>query len=383
MTEAGQIYNFYLIVTPGFEEIAARELRDWQVTVEPVLSRGGIEVALPLSEGLALNRVLKVPTRILMRVADFGCRDFPKLYKKISNLPWMNWIDDSQPVEFHATTKTSRLKMKKRIESTCEDGRKFYLKKRGAPAVKPAEAKTEAQTVFVRFEDDVCFVSLDTSGEILHKRGLRPLSSDAPLRETIAASLLLYLESFGMPKDGVELVDPMTGGGTFLMEAAGLRGPVSSRKFAFDRWVNQTKEVYRAKTVSPYTSFVGFEADAKTRLAAAENLTGAVGDKPLQLIEADFFSASPLPRGKKRWLIANPPYGERIRVEGRLSEYYERLFVAAENVVQPERVLFLLPEKIQPLKLKFPVSWEQVGHIRFSNGGLPVMALVCGRKTST
>ena len=388
--------NFYVIVTPGFEELAASEIQDWCADQFPdlklLVGRGGIEFTLPLRAGCELNRVLKTPTRILVRLADYGCRDFPKLFKKMSSFPWHEWVSDETPIEFHATSKSSRLAIKKRIEETCLDGRKAALKKRGVGMPK---SEISAVTVYVRFEDDICWVSLDTSGEILHKRGLRPLSSDAPLRETVAANLLRYLESFDAENFGaessssdgkIELVDPMTGGGTFLIEAALARRAILSRQFAFENFVvfagagKAVGEKAISKSKDPYSSFVGFESDAKVLRAAADNLNLVRESRTIKLIEADFFEAEALVPGPRRWLIANPPYGERIRVEGKLSDFYERLFLAAEAKVKPERALFILPEKVNPKGLKIPPEWSVLGEKRFLNGGLAVFAMVYGRR---
>ena len=380
------VREFYFIVAPGFEELAQAELRDWLPTVESKTERGGVTAQLPLGIGLSLNTVLKIPSRILVRMADFGCRDFPKLFKKMQNFAWDQWFGDSVGVEFHATSKTSRLALKKRIEETAADGRKAYRKKRGASPL--AEGAPQV-TVFIRFENDICFVSLDTSGELLHKRGLRPLSSDAPLRETIAAALLRLLE-VPAPLDeaggeAVELVDPMTGAGTFLMEAAILRKVMSQRKYAFENLLPtlrlEDKQKWLTQSIDVYGSFAGFDTDAKTLAAAAENLNRVSEARKIQLFETDFFEAEPLPPAR-RWLIANPPYGERIRIEGPIGQYYENLFIAAERVVQPERALFILPEKAHPARLKRPRNWRVLTELRFSNGGLPVIAVVfaCARK---
>jgi putative N6-adenine-specific DNA methylase len=396
--------EFYLIVTPGLEDLTAAEVRDWAPDLPQTLSRGGVTLHASLERGLALNAVLKTPSRILVRLADFGCRDFPKLHKKMAGFPWGSWVRDQMPLEFSASSRTSRLKVKKRIESTCLDGRKSYLKK-NAPATNPAtnpmmtSEAGEPATVFVRFEDDVCTVSLDTSGELLHKRGYRPLSSEAPLRETTAAALVRFLETCGeeMRTDrqerlSVELVDPMMGAGTFLMEAALMRRPVHSRSFAFERlqpWVQSGTEAVRmfgAASAEPYVSFRGYEENPKTLEAARENmktvqqLLGSQRPVSLHLAAGDFFDSEKLPAHPARWLIANPPYGERIRIKGKLSDFYEQFFQKSEELLQPEKALFLLPEKVRPQRLMRPSGWRILGEKRFLNGGIPVVALVFGRK---
>ncbi len=467
--EGGERWEFFLIVAPGLEVIAQRELAFWVPNAQPVVERGGITVHLPLAEGLQLNRCLKTVTRILLRMTSFGCRDFPKLFKKLSAFAWRDWLEDEVEVEFHASAHRSRLFVKKRIESTCIDARRAYLGQGKTGQGKTGQGKTgqgktgqgktgEGKTaakknqtaplakvdVFVRIIDDVCTLSLDTSGELLHKRGHRELSSEAPLRETIAAALLLLLEGHNASdKDivgnRIELVDPMTGGGTFLIEAAMLRKPIYGRSFAFEacapllaraqsqqkqyisdqppqRQSDQLRPEVSRKNINSfeYSSFVGLDLDSHALESARGNLLSLdpilSQEKQIKLICGDIFQASDLSKnligshlsdrdqpdrklpeenvsdgkvskmGLKRWLIANPPYGERIRVKGKLSDYYESLFAACETFAQPERACFLLPEKVSPMKLRAPSAWQRVEALRFSNGGLPVVALIFKRR---
>ena len=364
--------EFFLVVTPGLEWLAEAEVKEWFPQLEPKAIKGGVTVLAPLEVGFAFNRCLKTPTRVLVRLADFGCRDFPKLFKKMQNFPWENWVSDQTKIEFEATSRTSRLKMKKRIEHTCADGRMARLKKKGVAGGKGPQTAT----VLVRFEDDVAWVSLDTSGEILHKRGTRAMTADAPLRENLAASLLLLLESLGAFESGIELVDPMMGGGTFLLEASLLRKPIRTRSFAFEKFTMKLEPVtLQTAKPDPYASFVGIDLDPRALAAASENLV-KIGDKrPLALRNEDFFAAKPLKPGKRRWLIVNPPYGERLKVKGGLGGYYEKLLATCEQVVAPERACFLLPDKIDPTRLKAPRGWRLARAEKFSNGGIGVVAL--------
>lgn len=373
--------EFYLVVAPGLEELAARELRAWAPDLEFKAERGGLTLNTELARGLGLNGCLKIPTRILVRVAEFTCRDFPKLFKKTSALEWSKWISDDKPVDFKASSHGSRLFVKKRIEETCRDGRKAYLKKKGRAV--PAEG--EPLTVYVRLADDVCSISLDTSGERLHKRGHRELSSDAPLRESIAASLLWFMEGddgAANSKTRVELVDPMCGAGTFFLEASGLKAPVESRDFAFTTWGGS--EVARAEVPTEcasrdvYASFVGFDIEDKAAASARKNWESTKDRRPLTIHAGDFFSATKLAANatSARWVVCNPPYGERIGVEGKLSHFYEKLFDAVAEKIAPERACFLLPDRARPNELKLPKAWKKVAALRLSNGGLPVTALL-------
>ena len=127
-----------------------------------------------------------------------------------------------------------------------------------------------------------------------------------------------------------------------------------------------------------FNSFVGFERDTKAMAAAKENLRGHRGFK---FYPDDFFTANPLPEdGVRRWLFANPPYGERIKVKEPLGELYVRLFAAAERVVRPERACFLLPSKAVKGKFALPRGWKVLAKRPFLNGGIPVTAFVFGRE---
>jgi putative N6-adenine-specific DNA methylase len=269
------------------------------------------------------------------------------------------------------------------------DAWKARLKKLGRRPLS-GDANERRALVLIRFNDDVCTISLDTSGEILHKRGMRELVAEAPLRETTAAALLLMLEklapSQGAAPSEVELVDPMMGGGTFLIEARSLRDRVTSRSFAFEAMeplMAKKGETPKLTCARPpaYGRLVGYEADEKTYRAACENIKASdFSDGPgengfrRQLHCQDFFYAAPLVSGPERWLIANPPYGERLKIEGRLVDFYSDLFAQAERVAQPTRACFLLPAKASPTRLKLPSTWKRAGEQPFLNGGIAVIA---------
>lgn len=367
-------HDFFVICTPGLEHVTSFEIKNWFPSASPRAERGGVAVAMSLGEGLALNRVLKTATRVLLRLAIFGCRDFPKLFKKVSGFPWEEWLDDRADVEFNASTHGSRLKMKKRIEETCRDGRIARLKKRG----RPHGYTLGNASVYVRIDDDVCVLSLDTSGEILHKRGTRVLTADAPLRETIAAALLLLFDlEDGGSSVKRELVDPMTGAGTFLIEAAGLSKPVGTRAFAFEKFIgDRSVASVPSGAGERYSRLIGFDLDAKAAWSARENLRKIVPAPPFEIFERDFFTGAPLPEATGwRGLIANPPYDERIEIRGRPAEFFEKLFAASERVASPDAACFIVPEKIDVARLRIPTEWLRTGQQRFSNGGIPVVAL--------
>ena len=78
----------------------------------------------------------------------------------------------------------------------------------------------------------------------------------------------------------------------------------------------------------------------------------------------------------RRWVVTNPPYGERIKVEGKISAFYEKLFAAVAEKLSPDLACFLIPESAKPERLTLPRQWKKVSSLRLSNGGLPVTALL-------
>jgi putative N6-adenine-specific DNA methylase len=363
--------EFFLVTLPGLEDLAHAEVADWFPEVETKIEHGGVTCIAPMATGLAMNLALKTPTRILLRVERFRCRDFPKLFQTIGKLPWQDWIDPTCELKVHASTRLSRLKIKKRIEETAADAFQDYQKENKIKA----DPKKELD-LYIRLQNDDCTLSLDTSGERLHKRGERQHIGEAPLRETIAAAMIQMAmrktpEAAGQ---NIELVDPMMGSGTFLLEGASHSETIEKRNFAFNQFKTQPSETPTIKNPRPtFDKLIGYESDAKTITAARTNLKSVT--KPLDIYQKDFFAADPLPDTEtKRWLFVNPPYGERLKVKEPLLGYYEKLFAAAERVARPDIAYFLLPSKVVKGKFQLPLNWKVIEKRPFNNGGIPVTA---------
>jgi len=370
--EGKPLAEFFLIIPPGLEDLAADELRQWRPDVLPQKEFGGLRLECPLERGLALNLCLKIPTRILLRVDSFRCRDFPKLFKKISHFPWEEWLDPGVQLEVHVASSKSRLNMKKRIQDTVQKGWLHFQKKTQA-AVQDA-----CVSLYVRFHEDLCTLSLDTSGERLHKRSGDKFIGKAPLRETLAAALFELVSAESVDK-AVEIVDPMMGSGTLLSEAFLKSHVFSQRHFAFEHFKFSSLE--SPKYHGPkreILQMVGYEKDPKTFSVASRNLKKLSSEISFELFQQDFFEASPLLRTpsslppRERWVLCNPPYGERLKIKGSPQKFYESLFAQMEKILMPDRVCLLLPERPLKGKLNLPPSWKVKAKIKTSNGGIAV-----------
>lgn len=369
--------EFFLITLPGLEDLALNEVLEWFPGASSQVEHGGVTVFLPLEQGLAMNLVLKIPTRILLRVSRFKCRDFPKLFQKVSQFPWIEWIDARCEPEVHVSTSKSRLSIKRRIKETCE---KAWTK---SQANGPAQYTLG---LYVRIVEDLCTLSLDTSGALLHKRGSEKHIGKAPLRETIGAAMIQLLALHSVSDTPVELVDPMMGSGTLLTEALMRDQILTDRNFNFQIFKHSKIIPPRLSQMRPkIISLVGLEADKKTAQAAEFNLKNYSGkfkdETKLSVLQGDLFKINSLaPPGELvRWVVCNPPYGKRIKVKGRLKEYYENLLEAIQQFTSPDLTCILIPKGTVKGKLKLPGNWKVLEKREFSNGGIPIVAYVFKR----
>ena len=173
-----------------------------------------------LDELYRANLHLRTASRVLVRLGDFYAAAFSELRKKAGRLEWERYLRPGQPVALHVTCHKSKLyhsdAVAERVAGAIGD-------RLGRPTtmLKPAESEDDSppQLVIVRLVNDHCTISIDSSGELLHRRGYRLATAKAPLRETLAAGMLL---ASGWDVRS-PLIDPFCGSGTIAIEAALMR----------------------------------------------------------------------------------------------------------------------------------------------------------------
>ena len=217
-------FEIFLSVAPGLEPALAEEaaeagFRDVAVVV------GGVTVSGGWPEVWRANLVLRGASRVLARIGAFRVMHIAQLDKRARKFPWGDVLRPDVPCRVEVTTRASKVyhagAAKQRIERALTESFGARL------------ADDAAVILKVRIEDDLCTISVDTSGESLHKRGHKQGVGKAPMRETLAA---MFLRQCGY--HGTEPVyDPMCGSGTFVIEAAEIAAgllPGRSRRFAFE-----------------------------------------------------------------------------------------------------------------------------------------------------
>ncbi|WP_374073746.1 class I SAM-dependent RNA methyltransferase [Bdellovibrio bacteriovorus] len=393
--------RFFISTPLDFEERTLSEMKEvWPYLLgkdakthtlpfpEVTVLEGGLEFEADLFTGVQLNFLLKTANRILLRMASFKARDLPKFYQKFKSLPWKEYLQHGH-VEWEVAAQKSRLNNEKRLQESAEKAlQEIFGSEKGA---------NPCASIYIRMDDDLCTISLDSTGEHLHKRGWSVLKGEAPLRETIAAYLLKALIGNATPSEisEVTLLDPMVGSGTFLSEARALWNGQFARPYAFQKWKKAPKLFlsssfafnYEFPAEVVFKKFVGFDIDeemipvAQANFAEVEKQILAVRKKNFKKAEAEFLLRDALEQEAQSsfagrvWMIVNPPYGERLpeALKGGLKSLAEALC----RRYKPQKLGILYPEKerVQPV----PEGYRVLKEHKINNGGLRCLFTILTR----
>jgi putative N6-adenine-specific DNA methylase len=298
----------------GLEAIVARELAalgfaETKIEDGRVTFRGGP------ADVCKANLWLRSADRVLVQLAEFEATDFGVLFDRAHELPWEEWLTEKSafPVrgrsvrsQLHSVPDCQRLVKKAAVERLKKFCRVEWFEETGPET-----------PIDVSLLKDRCTITLDTSGPGLHKRGYRTLTSEAPLKETLAAALV-QLSYWNRER---LLVDPCCGSATILIEAAMIgrnMAPGLNRQFVSERWPRIPKSLWdeqraeaRSRIAPPLPEkLAGYDVAWKPLQLAREaaKAAGVFDDLHLQQRDAAEFSSS----RQYGCLITNPPYGERL-----------------------------------------------------------------------
>ena len=300
-------FGIFMGCAPGLEAWLAEEAVERGFDgVEAV--GGGVICRGDWPEVWRANLEMRGASRVLVRVAEFRAFHLAQLDKRARKVAWGEVLRPDVPVRVEATCRKSKIY---HAGAAAQRVERAIAEELGAPLAKDAEI-----VVKVRIEDDLVSVSLDSSGEGLHKRGHKTAVGKAPMRETMAA---LFLRACGY-RGGESVVDPMCGSGTFPIEAAEIAAGLQAgrgRNFAFERLAGFDAGAVQALRRDgpervPGVPFFGFDRDqGAVRMAEANAARAGVAEwarfacQPVSALEP--------PEGAVPGLvIANPPYGGRI-----------------------------------------------------------------------
>jgi putative N6-adenine-specific DNA methylase len=320
--------TFFAPCPRGLEALLAKELADLGA-VEVRAAAGGVGFLGSWETCYRANLWSRLASRVLWRVAEFEYAAEDDIYAAARAVNWFDLFDVNRTLRVYVTAQKSPVKSLEFVtlrvkDAVCDRFRDDVGRRpdvdRAAPEVR----------VHVFLEEKRGVLYLDTSGEGLFKRGWRMQTVEAPLRENLAAGIVMLTGwSFEQP-----LLDPMCGGATLLVEAAAMargRAPGMKRAFGFENldsfnsvlWNELREEAAQPAKHAPKISLFGSDSDAKVLSAARRNLAAAGVERWVTLEASDVVSRkAPADSGV---MIANPPYGERIGEAEELARFYPKL----------------------------------------------------------
>ncbi|RZF20524.1 hypothetical protein DAY19_11090 [Halobacteriovorax vibrionivorans] len=361
-----KIYEIYLVVIPGLEKSALLEIKEKLCRIEAFqeISNDGLSLkSKNLFILLEFILELRIPTKALLRIDYFIARDLPKLYKKLSKINWNDYIPTKE-FEVKVSSHNSRLFDDRKIIKTVKDAISSYQ------TAQPYKKKYDElnwsvpATIHLRFEEDNCSLSIDCSGERLDKRGIKTLSAKAPMRESIGAALIRYINSSDVNYD--VLIDPMAGSGTIISEFFRQDQRNEQREFNFRNFPLYRKfaaQKIERPQVTPRKAFAR-DIDGKNLAAIKENNLEFIENEWLTIEKMDFFKSESLPENSI--ITCNLPYGKRIKTKEKdIHLFIERFLKKAESL-NTKAAFFVMPETFKINQKKYQVTRSE----RINNGGI-------------
>ena len=306
--------KYYAPCLFGIEGILSNELKHLGLN-HVQAETGGVSFVGSVDDIARCNLFLRTAERVCIVVGEFTAQSFDDLFEGVKRLHWERWIgrDDEFPVTgyslnsvLHSVPDCQAI-IKKAIVThlSAHYGIRWF-----------AESGSQHKIRFSIFKDKVT-VMLDTSGAGLHKRGYRPVSNQAPIRETLAAAIV----DISRYRRVERFCDPMCGSGTFLIEAAlfaSNTAPGLGRSFSAETWTQlpeKTFEFARAEardkiSHNPF-EILGYDIDPHTIKIAADNVKRSGFSGKIHLEVADVKNLH-LREDRRNVIICNPPYGERM-----------------------------------------------------------------------
>ena len=320
----------------GLEDVLAEELRSLGAkNVEP--GRRMVSFEGDLEMLYRTNMACRTALRILKPIYKFTASDPDQLYSMIKEFDWTQVISLDKTFCIDTTVNSEEFTHSRYVTYRVKDGIVDFFRDRLGPDCRPKVRLTDADVMInVHIAGERVTVSLDSSGESLHKRGYRVAQTEAPINEVLAAGIIL---KSGWRGD-CPLVDPMCGSGTFLIEAAliaaGINPGVYRRRFAFESWRDFDPDlfdrVYNDDSSERDFEFKIYGGDISPKAVeiARQNIKSAgVGRYiDLQIKPLQQWEQAPQPAGV---VVTNPPYGERLSADD-MDGLYKMIGTKLKNV---------------------------------------------------
>ena len=327
-------YTFTAVISRGLEEILQKELRRLQLQ-NVVVEQGAVRFQGNYKAGLKACLWSRTASRVFLRLHRFNARNEQELYEGVQHVDWAEhlrpsgtlWIDF---VGYSKALKHSVYSARRVKDAIVDQLRDKYGQR---PSVQKESPDMRLQ---VHLKHGVVTLNLDLCGAPLHLRTPNKMVLDAPLKETLAAALLIKSNWYAHAQKHQPFFDPMCGSGTLIAEAASIAGNIAPnlhrKQWAFSRWLQHKPKAWstlveeaHALQTPIHSPFFGADIHPQAMQLCRKNLKKCGLSIPeLSLKTGSFFFLSP-PTTASGFLFANPPYGERLDIGSDLALFYKKL----------------------------------------------------------
>lgn len=321
--------NFKMVAKTlfGFEPILAKELRNLGAMD---VKEGVRSVSFVGDKGFMYkaNLSLRTAIKILKPIASFKVFSEEDLYKQIYKIDWENYLDSHETLAIDATVHSQKFTHSKYVALKSKDAivDRFREKFGKRPGI---DLDFPTLRINIHIEKENCTVSLDSSGQSLHKRGYKTATNIAPINEVLAAGMLLLSGWDGQ----CDFLDPMCGSGTILIEAAmiacNIPPNLNKKEFGFERWKDWDEDLFEMIEASVlkkvrdfHFTIKGYDKAPSAVHKAKDNIENANLSEFITVEHEDFFKTE---KQSERHLhmVFNPPYGERLNID--MPEFYKAI----------------------------------------------------------
>ncbi len=328
--------NFKMIAKTfyGFEEILSEELL--KLGAQKII-KGNRNVSFYGDKGFMYksNISLRTALKIIKPIKEFKFKDIDEYYKKIYEIKWEDYLDFNSSFLINSVVFNSKIFNNSKFTSLkAKDAivDRFRNKFKNRPSINSFNPELKIE---IHVNRNFCTISLDSSGESLHKRGYKKYNSAAPLNEVLAAGIIL-MSAWDKKSD---LLDPMCGTGTFLIEAAMIARNIAPNlnrlAFAFEKWKDWDNELFetieesvKSKEIKFEHKLYGFDISSAMIKKAEKNIEISDLGVDIEIVKKDFLTSTKTDNDKLHVLI-NPPYDKRISAD--VNQLYKKIGDTLKN----------------------------------------------------